>query len=471
MLLAATTTVVACTGLEDSAESQSPDPQLESQPVSFNAYVNRNTTRGGATGPLTTDSLKTPPSTSPDYLGHHNTAGFGVFAYYTNNQLYHQLALPDFMYNHQVTWQTVAPSASPSWTYTPLKYWPNEKGTNGSHETDYLTFFAYAPHVEVNPATGIIEESASATKPSPTSYGIFGLTRSKDSGDPFVKYRVSYDLARQVDLCRAEPQLNKEKPAAVEHINFNFQHALAALNVQIDADVDDATYAHSIAVDANTRIYVRSVTFEGFAEKGQLNLNIGNWNNLDCDCDLTSRPITIHDGRSDGKEGVATSLNESTIGLNPVIVQSEKYVTNSTTIIAPDVTSGVTNTPVNLFDPSHWPYATPAAPTTEEIATVLATPIYVIPTGAPLQVTIVYDVETYDPKLISRFLSDGQTCGSTIENNITATITNGNGDPIIMTAGNAYNIRLHLGMTSVKVNAIVTAWPIPGTSAEVHVPE
>ena len=38
------------------------------------------------------------------------------------------------------------------------------------------------------------------------------------------------------------------------------------------------------------RIWVRSITFKGFAERGQLNLNNNTttprWNNLDCDCDL-----------------------------------------------------------------------------------------------------------------------------------------------------------------------------------------
>ena len=33
-----------------------------------------------------------------------------------------------------------------------------------------------------------------------------------------------------------------------------------------------------------------------------------------------------------------------------------------------------------------------------------------------------------------------------------------------------YNIHLHLGMTSVKVDASVTAWPTTGTNADVNLP-
>ena len=95
-----------------------------------------------------------------------------------------------------------------------------------------------------------------------------------------------------------------------------------------------------------------------------------------------------------------------------------------------------------------------------------------------MYVTIVYDVETYDSKLTSQYLSDGRTHGSSIENSISATIKNGSGATILMEAGKQYNIRLHLGITSVKVNASVTEWPTPetvpgdgGDDADIQVPK
>jgi hypothetical protein len=196
---------------------------------------------------------------------------------------------------------------------------------------------------------------------------------------------------------------------------------------------------------------VRSVTFTGFTDKGQLNLNntgtLPVWSKLDCDCDLTAAPYTLYDGRRDGYEGVSSTFNERPTGLNPAIVQSGLYTVSGSTLSS--TTPGVTNTAVNLF------YGTESD-----------TPIYVIPTNDPMTVNIVYDVETYDPKLVSQYLGDGQTHGSTIENNITATIST-----IQMQAGKRYNVKLHLGMASVKVDASVTAWPTDGTEATVEVPK
>ena len=431
LLMAATWTVAACTGVSDVVETPVQGHVDEPQAVSFSAYVNRGTTRGGYQGTLSLESLKL------------DGVGFGVFAYYTDNHVYSQTMLPNFMYNQQVTWD----GTLNSWTYTPVKYWPNETGDNGATTTDRLSFFAYAPYTDVDASTG-------RALVRPTT-GIVGLSRSIDSGDPYVRYFATYVPKDATDLCWAVPTIDKTKPSVSERVNFNFKHALSALNVQIDADVDDG----STGVDTYTRIYVRSITFRGFAEKGQLNLNNDQnnprWNNLDCDCDLSSDAITIYDGRRDGREGASASLNEQRTGLNPDIVQSVPYTLDGGSAwgnIA-NVTAGVTNTSVNLFNSS-----------------TASAPIFVIPTNEPLYVTIVYDVETFDSKLTSQYLSDGRTHGSSIENSISAYIKTGGDATIQMEAGKKYNIRLHLGITSVKVDASVTTWPTDGTSANVQLP-
>jgi len=437
--MAATMTVAACTGASDVVETPVHEHVDEPQAVNFNAYVNRGTTRGGYQGTLSLESLK--------LYG----VGFGVFAYYTDNHVYSQTMLPNFMYNQQVTWD----GTLKSWTYTPIKYWPNEAGNNGATTTDRLSFFAYAPYTDVDASTGRALDH-------PTT-GIVGLSRSIDSGDPYVRYYATYVPEKATDLCWAVPTIDKTKPSVNTPVSFNFKHALSALNVQIDANVDNG----GISVDDNTRIYVRSITFRGFAEKGQLNLNNDQdnprWNNLDCDCDLSSDAITLYDGRRDDREGIAASLNETKVGLNPVIVQSVPYTLDGGPAwgnIA-NVTAGVTNTSVNLFNSS-----------------IASAPIFVIPTNEPLYVTIVYDVETYDPKLTSQYLSDGRTHGSSIENSISAYIKTGSDATIQMEAGKKYDIRLHLGITSVKVDASVTEWPTPetvpgegGDDADVEVPK
>jgi hypothetical protein len=434
LLMAMTLVVMACTGVEDMAGTPEQERSAQQLPVAFSAYVNRSTTRGGATGQLTTDGTGGTTTSL-------RTEGFGVFGYYTGSRQYNQMSLPNFMYNQQVTYN----GTSENWEYTPIKYWPNENGTNGSQNTDYLTFFAYAPYAEVDGATGCV-----ATNPQS---GIVALTRVKDSGDPLVSYYASFNPSECVDLCWAAPLLDQKRPDNIgEKETFNFHHALAALNVQIDADVDVVSHATS-SLDGKTRIWVRSVTFEGFATKGQLNLNnsasIPHWYGLGCDCDLTSTPITIYDGRNNRHEGIAQALNERPTGLNPELVQSVPYTVTPT---FSSTTTGVTTSLVNLFSSS-----------------AIDAPIYVIPTNDPLRVTIEYDVETYDPKLTSQYLSDGRTHGSTIENSISAYITNGT-TPIVMEAGKQYTLNLHLGVASVKMNASVTPWA-DDIDVDVNVPE
>lgn len=123
-----------------------------------------------------------------------------------------------------------------------------------------------------------------------------------------------------------------------------------------------------------------------------------------------------------------------------------------------ETTPGVTYDYVNLFSPID-PNATTVS---------AADPIYVIPNGDPMRVTIVYDVETVDNKLAS-YLSDGKTHGSTIENKITRPIQLDNAN-IIMSAGKAYTISLHLCMTTVKVEAEVENWVVEVEDTTVRLP-
>ena len=85
-----------------------------------------------------------------------------------------------------------------------------------------------------------------------------------------------------------------------------------------------------------------------------------------------------------------------------------------------------------------------------------------------MRITIVYDVETVDFNLVSSFLSDTQTNGSTIENCITKVVEI---DPTnnYLEAGKKYTVNLHLGMRSVKTTASVTDWAA-GTNSEVGLP-
>lgn len=440
ILAAAALAFAACTSDEIVPVEQT-QQTAEENAVTFDAYTNRATTRAGVAGSITTPSLQT---------GAHKDVGFGVFGFYTDNNEYDPQATPNFMYNQQVLYK------SSVWTYSPVKYWPNEYGASAiSDDADKVTFFAYAPYVDVTPSTGKISSDA--------DWGITGMTRNTSAGDPLVKYMVNFDPTKSVDLLwgvnegglwehnvgntdypAGKPWLNVQHAAAVnQKLKFQFLHATSQLNVQIDADVDDENHNTTTPIgheadgtdDTKTKVYVRSISFTGLAVKGSLNLNNTTanqalWMDYNGTNDLESgETVTIYDGRKDGKEGTlgATAANEKQLGLNATIISDDG-----------NTTAGVTKDPKNLFQSA----------TTE-------TPVYVIPTGDEVEVEIVYDIETEDSKL-ANYLSDGKTAGSSIENRIRKKILFDGVSKF--ENGKSYIIKLHLGMNSVKFDAAVTEW-------------
>ena len=435
-------------------------------PIGFTAYADRAITRGGQTGLTDITALRK------------STGAFGVFAYYTDLKKYDQTYVPNYMYNQGVFWNGEDGTAGTNtWIYSPVMYWPNESGNDAqSDDEDKVSFFAYAPYVASgSAAAGSIDTSAD---PTAASWGITGFSRNTNAGDPLVKYIANFSTRNTVDLCwgvcnepswakiqggtsqsmtTGLPWIDVERPqTTTQKMNFTFKHALAQLNVQIDADVDINSHSDSSDpaknpnLDGNTKVYVRSISFTGIAMKGALNLNntVANqalWLDYSGTTDLPyGESVTVKDGRRDGREGTsgAEATNETPAGLNPEIIQ------NST------ATTGVTTTYQNLFAPSGP--ITLGNPTDEQLAARLKEPVYVIPTGEAMTVTIVYDVETRNDDLTS-YLSDGVTHGSSIENKITKTIYY-NGSGLSLESGKKYTLALHLGMNSMKFNASVDSW-------------
>ena len=420
-------------------------------PVGFAAYLSRSVTRAGVGGILTSDGTGSTVSLQEQ--------GFGVFAYYTDLKKYDQTYVPNFMYNTHVTYSGV----TNTWGYTPVMYWPNEYGSNAqSDDEDKVTFFAYAPYAAH-------ESAAAGSVTGDATVGITGFSRNTTVGDPIVKYIASFDPAESVDLCwgvvgttetswnriqgtaqtmtAGKPWVDVEHPQGVtdQKLKFTFKHALSQLNVQIDADVDATAHSDGgTALDASTRIYVRSISFTGIALQGALNLNNQKadealWLDYSGTTDLPyGQSVTIHDGRRDGREGAenAAADNETPSGLNSAIVQNNAF------------TGGVTTTLQNAFGDG----------------SSLTTPVCVIPTGEAMTVTIVYDVETLNPNLPG-YISDGLRHGVSIENKITKTVGFDDG----LKCGKKYTLKLHLGMNSVKFDASVDAWQ-EGTEASGWLP-
>jgi len=200
--------LLALAGCTTNDEFFSPEQEL-AQAIRFGTYLGRQQmTRAGFVGSLNTAGLQ------------NADAGFGVFAYYTGTQTYNDWSVypapaspvaygtgsttsnkyPNFMYNEKITYNGSAGTIT-NWTYSPIKYWPNEVG-NGAvddQEKDQgndpatttnanggnLSFFAYAPYV------------ADATN---DTYGITKLSANSTTGDPIVSYAINPEGKEVVDL-------------------------------------------------------------------------------------------------------------------------------------------------------------------------------------------------------------------------------------------------------------------------------
>ena len=450
-IIAAALAFAACSSDDSIIDEKQVQQPAGDVPVAFTAYVNRGTTRAGATGAI-------PDATTLQGI----TDGFGVFGYYTNADNYDQTFTPNFFYNQKVAY------SSSAWSYTPVKYWPNEFGSGAlSDDVDKVSFFAYAPYVEVAPKTGKVQDSDKNT------WGIVGMKNNNTAGDPMVKYISTFYTDKQVDLLWGTvnsatwakkntgnqdltvgmPWLDVQHPSATsttwadaQKVTFDFKHGLASLNVQVDTKADDTTPKDAAA---NTKVFIRSVAFEGFDTKGALNLNnavagTALWYNFNCEDELNNgAEIVIKDGRKDGKEGLTPATKEYA-AINPTFVQSKVWDDAA-------IADGVTGTAGNLFCKDGGTAADNATD-----------PIFVIPNGDPLKVTIEYDVLTADANLSGK-LNDGVTAGSVVKNVITRYITTGGAGStttgnITLANGKKYTISLHLGLNSVQFDAAVTDW-------------
>ena len=472
---AALAMLASCQVKEELAFNQKQDAVAEGG-IHFDVYTQRGVfTKAGTPGDVTNANIG-------DKAGY----GFGVFAYYTAGEKYDVNAKPNFMYNQQVYKEADA------WKYEPVKYWPNEYGNAAiSDEVDYVTFFAYAPWTNIEPTTGeVIVDNERDQK-----YNIISVNKNTATGDPMIKYVVDTDPATSVDLLwgvaatnakgnyspiktdytnpvkAGMPFIDLVKPGnpKEDKLSFNLKHSLAKVKFTIDYVKDDFTpegaeAASPAVIDtAETRIFVRSFAIDGWATKGALNLNNTEegqplWKDFDGVKDLAFNQLIFNDGRKDGKEGDVNGAqtNEENQGLNPDIIENFGAPTLEGGIYKFNGTKngGVTEKAQLLFggdESKNGGY------------------FYVIPRNGkePVNVTIVYDVETIDGKLAG-MLSDGATHGLSIENVISKNAILGENKDF--EAGKQYLIKIHIGMTSVKIDAVVTDW-VPTNDEDVDLPD
>lgn len=487
LFAAAAALLTACSSEELGSEYA--QQKASETPINFSVYTPR-TTRAGANMSEYTDYKK---GIVTDDL---KKIGFGILAYYTDDESYDaDKSTPNFMYNTKVTHDGTA------WKYNPVMYWPNEFKAATAENIDRVSFFAYAPYVEVDNTTGIPYADQANWKTDKTlvttgEKNIIAISKNTANGDPVVKYVVDTDPKTSVDLLWGVaandadtryddidnanskvkvtpglPFVNMVKPnepttADGGVLSFNLCHALSKLNIDVKYIADDKTPTETLdpvnEINAKeTRIFIRSISIGGFVMKAALDLNstekreilpstdpktykgVALWKDIDGKSALSwSGNTKFFDGRKDGKEGTESgeNANETYQGLNPLLL--ENYVNDvwggATWTAQKNI--GVTNKAQNLFG--------------DGTATFDA-PIYVIPVGDDIDITIEYDVLTADG-VLNDFLSDGLTHGSMIKNIITKKSDEIFGSKTKMEDGKGYIIHLILGMTSVKIEAEVT---------------
>ena len=479
--------------------------EAQQSAVEFGTYVGRAATgRAGWVGEISDTELKDNTKTS----------GFGVFAYYTGATDYPNVTAastpapatisensnkPNFMYNQQVKWDGTS-----LWTYSPLKYWPNEfaaddvddKGAQGATARGKVSFFAYAPYV--NTASG--------------SEGITDMSHNDAEGNPTVTYKMA-STGKNVDLLwgtcpedangtyniapnttqtggwvwgtnssseketngKTNVNLTKQKTNATEtdaeKIYFLFKHALAkvgggskgsgatptsGLQIKLDPDFGESFGAGKETVVTVKQIKISQNTTQTSAPaydhekkvQGVLDLATGIWT-VSGDQDNFSQTIKAD----------ASANNEAE--LNPNIKDLDSFTDEVASTYWEDASG-------HLVDGDHKGVLTTAQPVYDENKDIK--PLLYFPGETPsLDIEIEYVVRTKDKNLELGY--------SVVEQKIKKNVT----FSASVEMNKRYNLMIILGLTSVKFEATVSDWTIvndaidtdgdsTGDSADVYLP-
>lgn len=178
------------------------DAEHRTTPIGFSTRVTETATTESPHARTNHTGTPRTGTTRAEEITTANLTSMGILAYYTGQANFDAAnATPSFMYNQPVT------KSGTTWTYTPLKYWPN-------NPEDKVSFFAYAPHN----ATGVTLSSADHT------------------GYPYLTYEVPAAEANQTDLLASLPLLDKNG----ENLTFTMKHALTKVNIIVkDGESDD----------------------------------------------------------------------------------------------------------------------------------------------------------------------------------------------------------------------------------------
>lgn len=197
--------------------------------------------------------------------------GFSVFAYYTGTNTFSEAAIPNLMYNQHVTGSS-ADGVNYTWSYTPVKYWPNNEG-------DKVTFFAYGTHANVTQNASDNTQDATAL-----TSGITAISGNGYSGVPYLIYSLSsetVDIGDMNDLLYATGSYNNTKQSINDKISFSFNHALSAFGFGVCGVFNEVgrgtSSGNDYLIDENNYIRIEEIVMKvTLPREGRLSLN-GNW--------------------------------------------------------------------------------------------------------------------------------------------------------------------------------------------------
>lgn len=383
--------------------------------------------------------------------------GFGVFAQYAGNTAWtsysEKSTTPfNFMWNQKVSWDGIS-----AWTYSPVKYWPNDNnpaddaGATGSQTHSYLNFFAYAPATETAelPATGRLDATAD---------GIVELSANSNNADAsFVYYRTSNEIPfhpdKSVDLLWATNQNCYKYDAddandlgrIDETVPLVFKHALSRVGIFVKAMIDrtenHTSPAYSTDLDGSSRVFVESatITVPDFYSEGMLMLT---------PADATPTVPRWDFTGLDAKKQTDISLNTSDISY--ALRYDEHNIPTNRNWDGKDPST-------DLYDYEQAKEDFDAMETgvtaSERQLAAMQQEFMFPPAGTSKAITfnIVYDVITYDKNLVL----NNPKYYSVVQNNITATLPSA----LTWESNKVYKLLMELGLTTAKFSVVeVTEW-------------
>lgn len=473
------------TGSEDLAAEA-----LQDNAITFGTYMGQQAqtraisgaVNGGVTGSITNAQLLA------------QKRGFGVFAYYTQNEDYagsvtgvtpptvlntsnvaQTTAIkPNFMWNQHIEGTD---AETPVWSYSPVKYWPNgnnpaddqadpAEGTGGGK----LSFFAYAPYVATVGSTGITAFSSSSVAGNPTLtykmpatgdvvdllWGTAGTNGYK------AQNGTESQTGNYVAVTPASPKwadrpmlvnTNLTKMKTEGKVDFAFKHALAKVGgsentglagsgLQIVLDVDGAAGAESGGTYDNntTKVTVSAI-------------NIKARSKVDTDDNGTADKYLTAAGNKGVLDLATGQWTIDKTGGNVTDDADKAEMTHNITNAgtAPDGLLAA-----NIKEPTSAPAKTEEGwnglpegvlTTKKPVYANETNPLVFIPGTYPeLEVSITYIVRTKDTNLADKYSEVSQTVKKTI------TFAQ------LVELNKQYNLLIHLGLTSVKFTASVSDW-------------